>query len=84
MEDSLHFHFDYLSRCLKKHTGMTPLQYLRTIQMNQAKSLLENTELPITKIGEQIGMDGPGYFNRVFRQLTGMTPSQYRKNQWKP
>lgn len=79
VEEELHFHIDYLSRCLKKHTGLSPLQYQRGIQINLAKSLLETTELTITEISEQIGMGGPGYFNRVFRQTLGMTPSQYRK-----
>jgi len=78
LEESLHYHFDYLSRCLKKHTGKTPLQYMRGIQINQAKSLLENTELTIAEIGERVGLNSHGYLNRIFRQSTGMTPNQYR------
>ncbi|TMV44372.1 AraC family transcriptional regulator [Paenibacillus mesophilus] len=86
LEESLHYHFDYLSRCLKKHTGMTPLQYMRGIQIKQAKSLLEHTELTISEIGERIGLNSHGYLNRIFRQNTGMTPNQYRascrRNLW--
>lgn len=78
MEEALHYHYDYLSRCLKKHTGMTPLQYMRGIQMKQAKSLLENTELTISEIGERVGLNSHGYLNRIFRQMTGITPNQYR------
>jgi AraC-like DNA-binding protein len=78
MEEELHYHFDYLSRCLKKHTGMTPLQYMRGIQLKQAKTLLENTDLTISEIGECIGLNSHGYLNRIFRQMTGMTPNQYR------
>lgn len=79
LEDALHFHIDYLTRCLKKHTGMSPLQYQRKIQIDQAKSLLEATEMTITEISERIGMGDSGYFNRVFRQTIGVTPSQYRQ-----
>lgn len=79
MEESLHFHFDYLTRCLKKQTGMTPLQYLRNIQLKRAKMLLETTELTDTEIGEHVGIEGQGYLNRVFRQITGMSAIQFRK-----
>lgn len=43
MQAELHFHQDYLTRCLKKHTGLTPLQYLQMIRMEEAKHLLVGT-----------------------------------------
>lgn len=78
MERTLHFHFDYLARCLKKYTGMSPLQYLHHLQVTQAKSLLENTGLSVAEIGRQVGIDNASYFIRMFRKQTGMTPGQYR------
>lgn len=79
MEESLHFRFDYLTRCLKKQMGMTLLQYLRNIQFKRAKMLLETTELTVTEIGEHVGIEDQGYFNREFRQMIGMSAIQYRK-----
>jgi AraC-like DNA-binding protein len=79
LEEALHFHVDYLTRCLKKHTGMSPLQYQRRIQIDQAKMLLEATELTITEISERIGIGDSSYFNRIFRQTLGVTPTQYRQ-----
>lgn len=78
MEETLHFHVDYLSRCLKKYTGLSPLQYLHELQISKAKSLLENTSLPISEIGVLIGIENANYFIRLFRKKLGMTPGQYR------
>jgi AraC-type DNA-binding domain-containing proteins len=68
----------YLARCLKKYTGMSPLQYLHHLQVKRAKSLLENTGLSVAEIGRQVGIDNVNYFIRMFRKQTGMTPGQYR------
>ena len=78
MEETLHFHFDYLARCLKKYTGLSPLQYLHELQINKAKSLLENTGLSVSEIGVQVGIENTNYFIRLFRKKMGMTPGQYR------
>ncbi|MFC7680204.1 helix-turn-helix domain-containing protein [Paenibacillus sp. GCM10028914] len=78
MEETLHFHFDYLARCLKKHTGLSPLQYLHELQINKAKSLLANTGLPVSEIGMQVGIENTNYFIRLFRKKMGMTPGQFR------
>lgn len=78
MEQTLHFHFDYLARCLKKYTGLSPLQYLHDLQINKAKSLLENTGLSVYEIGEQVGIENVNYFIRLFKTQTGVTPGKYR------
>lgn len=78
MEQTLHFHFDYLARCLKQYTGMSPLQYLHDLQIKKAKSLLENTGLSVSEIGAQVGIENANYFIRLFRTQTGITPGQYR------
>jgi AraC-like DNA-binding protein len=78
MESDFHFHFDYLARCLKKHTGLSPIQYLHTLQIEKAKSLLQNTSLTVSEIGGQLGMENPSYFIKLFRKQTGLTPGQYR------
>jgi AraC-like DNA-binding protein len=79
MEEALHFQFDYITRCLKKHTGMTPLQYLHHLRIGKAKSLLENTSLTVQEIAEQVGFDSANYLIRLFRKMTGMPPGRYRE-----
>lgn len=79
MERDLHYHFDYLARCLKQHTGLSPLQYRHHLQIGRAKRLLAHTDLPLKKIGEQCGFPDPNYFSRLFKRETALTPGEYRK-----
>ncbi|ANE47117.1 hypothetical protein SY83_13555 [Paenibacillus swuensis] len=79
MEQAFHFHIDYLTRCLKKHTGLTPLQYLHYLRMEEAKLLLVHSELKISAIAMEIGMENDNYFIRLFKKHTGFTPGEYRK-----
>lgn len=79
MEQALHFHFDYLSRCMKKHTGLSPLQFLQQHRVAMARTMLERTELTVREIGERVGMAGTNYFIRTFRKHVGIPPAQYRK-----
>src|SRR5690606_38187285 len=74
MERELHFHFDYLARCLKRHTGLSPLQYLHRLQVEQAKALLLRTDLAVQRIGERVGQPNGAYFTRLFRKVAGETP----------
>ncbi|WP_158702789.1 helix-turn-helix transcriptional regulator [Paenibacillus faecalis] len=78
MEQALHFHYDYLSRCLKKHTGMTPVAYLNHIRLLNAKSQLEHSDLSVQEIAERNGFSSSNYFIRLFRKNFDMTPKQYR------
>lgn len=78
MESELHYHFDYISRCLRQYTGMSPLQYLHRLQVERARTLLATTNLSIQEIGEQVGQPNGNYFIRLFRKHLGCPPGQYR------
>lgn len=79
MERELHFHFDYLARCLKQHTGMSPIQYRHHLQIERAKRLLSHSELSLKEIASQCGLDDNNYFTKLFKKKTTMTPGEYRK-----
>jgi AraC-like DNA-binding protein len=81
LEAALHFDFDYITRCLKRHTGLTPLQYALHLKLEEAKRLLGQTDEPVPVIAERIGIPDYNYFVRVFRAKLGQTPGAYR--QWK-
>jgi AraC-like DNA-binding protein len=82
MERDLLYHFDYLARCLKQYTGMSPLQYRHHLQMEKAKRLLAHSELPLKRIGELCGLQDNNYFTRLFKRQTSLTPGEYhRKHQ---
>ncbi len=78
LEHNFHFNRDYLSRCLKKHTGMTPLQYAHFLLIEEAKKQLAESDEAISLIASRLGVDDANYFIRLFRNKTGITPGQYR------
>ncbi|OXM85563.1 helix-turn-helix transcriptional regulator [Paenibacillus rigui] len=78
LSEQFHFHVDYLSKCLKKHTGLTPLQYSNRIKIEKAKSMLQQTDLPLKEIVNQLGIADYNYFLRLFRKHTGVSPGKYR------
>jgi len=64
----------------KSQTGTAPHQYLLDIRINKAKELLADTRLTVSEIAEQLGFASVYYFSRLFKNRSGMTPTQYRKN----
>ncbi|MCZ8513499.1 AraC family transcriptional regulator [Paenibacillus filicis] len=78
--DALHFNADYAARCLRKLTGMSPLQYHHHVRLEEAKRLLLGTSLPLTEVAEQVGFTDVNYFIRIFRQTAGVTPGAYRRS----
>jgi AraC-like DNA-binding protein len=78
MEHELLYSFDYISRCLKQYTGLSPLQYMHRLQIDEAQSLLRLTDWSMQEIGERIGQPNVHYFIRLFRKHLGVTPGVYR------
>lgn len=70
---------DYISTVFGKKTGMTPVLYLQNIRVEQAKRMLLSSKLSVSEIALQSGFADDAYFIRVFKRLTGHTPSAYRK-----
>jgi len=69
----------YLSSIFKKETGKNVIQYLEDIRITKAFSLLNDSDLSITDISRMVGYNTPHYFAQIFKKLTGVSPSQYRK-----
>lgn len=78
MSQKLNFSIDYLSKCLKKHTDLTPLQYLNRIRMLKARDLLEHSESSLREISSSVGISDMNYFFRLFRKHFGIPPAKYR------
>jgi len=70
---------DYLTYCFRQEFGTTPMQYLQRYRVNQAKLLLKNSEKSITEIALEVGFTDSGYFSRVFRRQTGISPEAFRR-----
>lgn len=67
-----------LSRMFRQHTGMTFTQYLSKRRVSMAEELLASTKMPVTQVALQCGFNSIATFNRVFRDVRGCTPTQYR------
>lgn len=80
-EIAAQFHISryYLCHEFKKLTQSTIVQYLNNVRIGQAQRLLNETDLTITQISKQVGFANVTHFNRVFRQVTAMSPSASRK-----
>ena len=66
-------------RNFKEYTGSTPAQYLLSLRISNAQTLLESTSYNITEIANIVGYDNPLYFSRIFKKQIGMSPSEFRK-----
>ena len=66
-------------RNFKEFVGQPPAQYLLTLRMNNAISLLETTDYNVTEISAIVGYDNALYFSRLFKKHKGVSPTDYRK-----
>ena len=74
------FDKDYLRRCFKKEVGKTPLEYLTSLRMEQAKTLLiQQTFSGVEAVATACGFSDPFYFSTCFKRHVGTSPLQYRK-----
>lgn len=71
---------DYFSRVFVEHMGETPLAYIQSRRIERAQFLLTTTGLSFTEIAEQTGFETLSYFSRIFKNVTGQTASEYKKN----
>ena len=67
-----------LSRMFRQYTGETFTQYLSRRRVDMATELLSATRMPVTQVALQCGFNSIATFNRVFREVKGCTPTQYR------
>lgn len=69
---------DYLDRILKKETGMSMKEYLLHERLRVAQELLVKTDMPVTDIATHVNITNLSHFAKVFRNHTGLTPSEFR------
>lgn len=72
------YHPAYLSRYFKACTGITFTQYVQQHRVNEACSLLQETDKTVLQIAYDCGFDSLRSFNRNFQKITGLSPSEYR------
>jgi transcriptional regulator GlxA family with amidase domain len=60
-------------------TGLSPLQYVHTLRIEEAKQMLEAGDEPVERIADEVGYEDAGFFSRLFQRNVGLTPAQYRR-----
>lgn len=72
------FSREYFCRFFKQHMGITFLRYLNEVRISHAGRLLTTTGLPVSEVMNESGFTNQTIFNRLFKELYGMTPRQAR------
>lgn len=60
-------------------TGLTPLDYIQRLRVEDAKRRLERTDDPVDEVSWRVGYEDAAFFRRLFKRITGMAPGAYRK-----
>lgn len=76
---SVNFSVGYLSKMFKKVTGMGFKEYLITVRILNAKELLKNTNMPVSRIAFDCGFNDSNYFSKMFSVYSDCSPLKYRK-----
>ena len=71
--------YAYLSKHFKRYTGINFIEYVNHYRVNEARFLLRSSDRTILSVALECGFDSLRNFNRVFKKLTGQTPSEYRQ-----
>lgn len=68
----------YLGQKFKKDTGKTFHNALNEYRIDRARELLDTTNLRIFEISEKVGISNSQYFSKIFKEITGLTPNEYK------
>lgn len=69
----------YLSRYFKSYMGINIVQYIRSMRIFYAKSLLQHSDKSIAQVAESVGIKSASHFRKIFENEVGETPSKFRK-----
>lgn len=76
--EELHANSSYLSRLYKKESGQNLFDVILKKRVDKAKEYMETTDKKIYEISQAVGFDDTGYFSRIFKRYTGISPKEYQ------
>jgi len=78
----LHISENYLNKCVKEATSKPPKQWINEISILHSQVLLQDKTRDIAGIAFELKYNSPSYFTRLFKKVTGYSPSDYRKHKF--
>lgn len=72
--------YSYFSHMFKEYTGQNFVDYVKQVRVKKAKQYLHHPTLKIFEISQKVGYKNPKQFTRVFREIEGVSPKEYREN----
>lgn len=76
--DNLHLSPNYFGDLVKKYSGRSAQEYIKSTIVDYAKLLLANNSYQVNEIAYKLGFKYPQHFSRLFKHIEGVSPSQYR------
>lgn len=76
----VHLNKYYFVHNFSKQYGISPINYLLNIRIEESKHLLANTNYSLSSISQIVGFSSPSYFSQAFKRITNMSPLEYKKN----
>ena len=71
--------YSYFRQMFRKYTGISPTQYHLSLRIQKAKDLLVSTDQSFKEIAIDLGFESYFYFSRIFKDKTGKSPMEFRK-----
>lgn len=78
LAEKFYFSANYLRSMFKRHTGITVLEYITEVRLQNAEALVRTTALTVSRICVEVGYSNPSYFCLLFSKKYGVTPNEYR------
>lgn len=80
LANTFHLNNIYLGQLLKNEVGMSFNKYMNKLRVEHAKKIIKNNStIKLVDLANSIGYSDSHYFSKIFKQVTGMTPTEYRK-----
>lgn len=77
--EHIHLSESYFSKIFKEDMGVSVVQYITLLRMQEAKKLLVHSQLSVNQISKTLGYNRASYFCKIFKLTTTETPYEYRK-----
>jgi AraC-like DNA-binding protein len=79
LSSDLGISYSWFRRRFRERMGLPPQRYRLLQELERARRLLEDTDLPVGVLAAQLGFSSQAYFARVFRRETGLSPTVWRR-----